>query len=520
MSTSISSLRAVGLSKSYGGVVALENAAVELKSGSIVALIGENGAGKSTLVKILSGAIQPDSGDIWIDDRPMRCETIKDAQELGIRVVHQIPTLAPDLSILDNIFLGNEKIVRGRFGWLKRVDFQRQSSILKPYLDHFAPHLNPYTRLSSLKAIELRILAIIKALLHSARVLILDEPTAALPASERLMLMETIRDLRAQGLAILYVSHHLEEIEQLADEVVALRDGRLVGHEIGAPDADHMVELMVGKKVDNISDLYGHSQTIPRRGNGAEVFALTVCPPSRADRQETFIEGNVHLQVAAGEVVVLTGLVSSGIQEVAEAAFGARRDWSATLSIGGEDHPITNPYSAIAIGLGYLPDDRSAKAVIADLSVKINTSIAALTKITSSFGRLDQKREKKEIKTINDALKVRRLNDEQNITELSGGNQQKVMLGRWMFANSRFVILNEPTQGIDVMAKVEIMALLLKFVGDGGGILVVTTEADEFLAIASKVVIMRQGNITSEFSGPEITSKKVAEAVFVDSPKG
>ena len=520
MSTSISSLRAVGLSKSYGGVVALENAAVELKSGSIVALIGENGAGKSTLVKILSGAIQPDSGDIWIDDRPMRCETIKDAQELGIRVVHQIPTLAPDLSILDNIFLGNEKIVRGRFGWLKRVDFQRQSSILKPYLDHFAPHLNPYTRLSSLKAIELRILAIIKALLHSARVLILDEPTAALPASERLMLMETIRDLRAQGLAILYVSHHLEEIEQLADEVVALRDGRLVGHEIGAPDADHMVELMVGKKVDNISDLYGHSQTIPRRGNGAEVFALTVCPPSRADRQETFIEGNVHLQVAAGEVVVLTGLVSSGIQEVAEAAFGARRDWSATLSIGGEDHPITNPYSAIAIGLGYLPDDRSAKAVIADLSVKINTSIAALTKITSSFGRLDQKREKKEIKTINDALKVRRLNDEQNITELSGGNQQKVMLGRWMFANSRFVILNEPTQGIDVMAKVEIMALLLKFVGDGGGILVVTTEADEFLAIASKVVIMWQGNITSEFSGPEITSKKVAEAVFVDSPKG
>ena len=520
MNTNISLLRAVGLSKSYGGVVALEDTGIELSPGAIVALIGENGAGKSTLVKILSGAIRPDSGDIWIDDQEVRYETIKDAQELGIRVVHQIPTLAMDLSILDNIFLGNEEIVKGRFGWLKRVDFQRQSSILKPYLDQFAPHLNPHTRLSTLKGNELRLLGIIKALLHSARVLILDEPTAALPASERIILMETIRDLRDQGLAILYVSHHLEEIEQLADEVVVLRDGRLVGHEVGTPDAGHMVELMVGKKVDNISDLYGRSRTNPRRGNGEEGFALTVCPPSRADRKGTFIEESVHLKVAAGEVVVLTGLVSSGIQEVAEAAFGARRNWSATLSIGGEDHPITTPYSAIAIGLGYLPDDRSAKAVIADLSVKFNTSIAALDKITGSFGRLDQKREKKEIKTINDALKVRRLSDEQKITELSGGNQQKVMLGRWLFANSRFVILNEPTQGIDVMAKVEIMALLSKFVGKGGAILVVTTESDEFLAIASKVVIMRQGNITSEFSGPEMTSKKVAEAVFVDSPKG
>jgi ribose transport system ATP-binding protein len=520
MNTNLPILRATGLSKYYGGVVALEDTAIELRPGTIVALIGENGAGKSTLVKILSGAIQPDSGHIWIDERPVRYKTIKEAQDLGIRVVHQIPTLAPDLSILDNIFLGNEKIVKGRLGWLKRVDFQCQSDTLKPYLDHFAPHLKPNTRLSALKANELRLLGIIKALLHSARVLILDEPTAALPASERIILMESIRNLREQGLSILYVSHHLEEIEQLADEMVALRDGRLVGHEFGTPDVGHMVELMVGEKVENISELYGHSQTLTHRGDADEDFALTVYPPSGAERQGTFIEDSVHLQVAAGEVVVLTGLVSSGIQDVAEAAFGARRDWSATLCIGGKAHQIADPSSAIALGVGYLPDDRSAKAVIADLSVKLNSSIAALEKITGSFGRLDQKREKKEIKSLNDALKVRRLNDEQKITELSGGNQQKVMLGRWLFANSRFVILNEPTQGIDVMAKVEIMTLLSKFIGSGGGILVVTTEADEFLALASKVVIMRQGKITSEFCAPEINSKKVTEAVFVDSPKG
>ena len=217
---------------------------------------------------------------------------------------------------------------------------------------------------------------------------------------------------------------------------------------------------------------------------------------------------------------MLTGLASSGIQEVAEAAFGARPDWSASISIDGEEHAVAAPDTAISLGVGYLPDDRSEKAILPDLSIKSNTSIAALEKITGSGGWLLQKEEKREIKILNDSLKVRRTSDEQKVTELSGGNQQKVMLGRWLFADSRFVILNEPTQGIDVMAKVENMGLLTKFVADGGGILVVTTEAAEFLPMASRVLVMRQGEVTSEFTGSDMTEKKVTEAVFVNSPKG
>jgi ribose transport system ATP-binding protein len=513
-------LQATKLTKTYGGVIALSDASIELKQGVIVALIGENGAGKTTLVKILSGAILPDDGTIRFFDKSVKYDTTTNAQDLGIRVVHQIPSLVPELSIVDNMFLGNEVLRDGRLRWAKRVDFVKQKKKLKPYLSQFAPHLDPDIRVKSLKANELRLLGIIKALLHSARVLIMDEPTAALPASERTLLMNTVQELRDRGLAILYVSHHLEEIELLADEVVALRDGRVVGHEMPTPDVDRMVELMVGQRATRLINQNEPIRSALTGGHDNRGLAIMVCPPSGPTRRATSVEDKVHLKVAPGEVVVLTGLASSGIQETAEAAFGAQPDWDVTLIVDGQTYSSVSPHRTISTGVGYLSDDRSEKATIPDLSIRANASIAAIKKITMAFGWLNERKEKREIKQINDSLRVRRANDEQKITELSGGNQQKVMLGRWLFADSRFMILNEPTQGIDVMAKIEIINLLKKYVANGGGLLIVATESEEFLPIASRVVVMRQGKICSEFTGANITNKQVTEAVFVNAPKG
>jgi ABC-type sugar transport system ATPase subunit len=509
-------LSAKGISKRYGGVQALDNVDIDLHLGRVVALVGQNGAGKSTLIKVISGAVQPDTGTIYLDGQPIQLSSVQVGQQVGIRVIHQIPALAPDLSVLDNVFLGSETLDRRNWFLLPKLDRNQMKERLQPFLDMFASNINSDARLSSLKAHEQRLVGIVKALVGTAHVLILDEPTAALPADERSHLLETVRRLRDQGLAILYVSHHLDEIEQVADEVVALRDGRLVGHEVGALKPDRIVTMMVGQ------DVVASRAPIerPMVALDAEVFEFEVTPPTIGN-QVTEVTRPVNIQLRASEIVILTGLVGSGITDVVSAAFGGRSGWGAKLTNSSGEKIITDPHMAIDLGVGYLSDDRIGQSMLPDLSIRANMSIAALnTLVNRPWGKINKKLERDRVRKQGDDLQLRRDEDGQLITELSGGNQQKVMIGRWLFSGSRLLILNEPTQGIDVIAKAEVMQILSQFTRDGGAVLIVTTDAEEFLPYASRVLVMRHGRLTANLTGDDLTPTAVTGAVLLAEHTG
>ena len=482
------------LYKRYGGVQALNNVDIDLFNGKVIALIGENGAGKSTLVKAISGAIQPDTGQLYVDGKETSLSSVQIAQEFGIRVIHQVPTLALDLSIFDNVFLGSEIVPKNPFSFLAPIDRKSQIQKLMPVMEHFAPDLSPDVPVRNLKANEQRLVGIIKALTNSARVLILDEPTAALPADERVRLLETVGELGKHGLAICYVSHYLEEVEQIADEVVVLRDGQRINHENNKPRAEHMTQLMLGQAYEQFITLRStrHEQTETK--SRSRLARITVTPPA-SGRDITAVEHSVSIEIFHGEIALLTGLVGSGMVEVSEAMFGARPGWQATIEDDNGQQSIDNPGVAIRLGVGYLSDDRIGKSIIPDLSIRSNVSIASLKRMTRLLGFLDEKRERTEISHLNDQLHVRRASDEQMITELSGGNQQKTMVGRWLFTGSRFLIFSEPTQGIDVLAKAEVIQLLEDFVAAGNAVLILTTNDEEFLPITSRVLVSGDGKI-------------------------
>ena len=519
-------LLAQGLSKRYGGVQALDQVDIALQLGKIIALAGQNGAGKSTLVKIISGAVQPDSGKIYVDGQETHLDSVQVAQQLGIRVVHQIPALALDLSILDNVFLGSERIQYHqpvRLPWLNRKKMKEE---LRPLLERFAPYLDPDAPVMTLKAHERRLVGIIKALANAARVLILDEPTAALPSNERVRLLETVEMLRDQGLAVVYVSHHLEEFEQLADEVVVLRDGRLVSHEMGRPKAEKIVTLMLGRDpaAANHDEVLRDTQDGERKPESqaaatATGFRFEITPP-KGGHHVTEIEHTVRFEVSAGEIVILTGLVGSGTTEIAEAAFGRRLNWTTVFTDKTGAHAITDPHQAIALGIGYLPADRINESVLPDLSIRENMSIASLGQIIGVLGKIDQNTERRRVDEFGKILQIRRSHDDQKVTELSGGNQQKVMIGRWLLSGSRCLILNEPTQGVDVVAKAEVRHILDSFARQGGAALIVSSDPAEFLTLATRALVMRRGQIVTELSGSALTADAIADAALLSSAGG
>lgn len=507
-------LSGLNLSKRYGGVQALNKVDINLLTGKVIALIGENGAGKSTLVKAISGAIQPDSGQLFVDGKETSLSSVQIAQDLGIRVIHQVPALALDLSIIDNVFLGSEVSIKNRMPFLRPIDRKGQMERLIPVMQRFAPDLNPNALVRNLKANEQRLVGIIKALTNSARVLILDEPTAALPANERQRLLETVRELGLHGLAICYVSHYLEEVEQIADEVIVLRDGQRIQHENSKPNAERMTQLMLGQAYQQFVTLRSQRHEKTALTSHTRLARIDVTPPPQG-KDITVVEQPVSFEIYRGEIVLLTGLVGSGMVEVIEATFGARPGWQATIENDQGKHRINDPSQAIRLGVGYLSDDRIGKSIIPDLSIRLNVSVASLKRLTRLLGYLDERRERKEIANLNDRLHVRRVTDEQLITELSGGNQQKVMVGRWLFTGSRLLIFTEPTQGIDVLAKTEVIQLLEDFVKAGSAVLILTTNDEEFLPLASRVLVMHKGIIVAELEGDQISHGAVVRAAML-----
>jgi rhamnose transport system ATP-binding protein len=467
-----------GVDKRFGGVHALKGVDFELDQGEVHALVGENGAGKSTLIKILSGVHAPDEGQISLDGERIVIREPRQAQSLGIATIHQESSLYPDLSVLENLFIGHQpRTGLGTLDWGQmRRDAQR-------VFDRLAISLRPATRAGSLSRAQNKLVEIARALLRDARIIIMDEPTAALPANDVERLFEIVASLRDDRVSVIYISHRLDEVFRIADRVTVLRDGERVGHgRVAEVDHDWIINKMVGRRLEK---LYPHTPRPPGKPL-LELRGLT-----RAGVFE-----DVSLTVHEGEIVGFAGLVGSGRSEVARAVFGIDPFDSGAALLQGKPLP-SRPWDAVASGLALLPEDRGNQGLILPFPVKNNVSLAMLRSLHHS-GFLDEHGELALTERFIGSLRIRAPSPYTPTFNLSGGNQQKVVLAKWLAASPRVLILDEPTQGVDVGAKAEIHQLIDDLVQQGVGILLISSDLEEVLGMSDRILVMHRGRLAAE----------------------
>ncbi len=499
-------LRMVGISKRFPGVQALDDVTLTLDEGEVLGLIGENGAGKSTLIKILAGIHQPEAGEIAWQGRAVRIDGVQTSLRLGIGVIHQELNLAENLSVAENIFLGRQP---SRLGWLGLVDRRRLHARAQAQLDKLNLSIASTTRVGRLTIGQRQLVEIAKALSLNARLLVLDEPTSSLSTSEVQTLFDVIRLMKRRGVGVLYVSHRLAEVVELADRVQVLRDGRSAGLLTGGEiDHDRMVGLMVGRE---ISRYYQH-----QRGQSTGDVALQVRdlvpakPPGQPSIRDSVGGGPAALsfELHTGEIVGFAGLVGAGRTELARAVFGIDPIQSGTVELGGRPVRIDNPRSAIRHGLGLVPEDRKQQGLILEMAVAPNISMAGLCDYRR-FGLLDRAREIHVAQRGAGELGIRATSLSQKTGTLSGGNQQKVVLARWLALRPRVLILDEPTRGVDVGCKQEIYALMSDLARRGVAIWMISSEMEELLAMSDRVIVMHEGRIVGELASEQITEQRV-----------
>ncbi|MFF2032502.1 sugar ABC transporter ATP-binding protein [Arthrobacter sp. NPDC058192] len=481
-------VEARNLVKMFPGVVALSGMNFELHAGEVHCVVGENGAGKSTLIKTLSGFYTPDEGGVYVDGQLMHASTVA-SKAAGIATIYQEHNLVPDLSVAENILLGNWG---GKKGFLSRRDIRKRARIA---LDQVAPHLNLDTPAMALSTVDGQMVEIARAMAQDARVIIMDEPTTALTEHDVDRLYKLVKELRANGMAILYVSHKLEEVFTLADKITVIREGKTVASSIPADqlDARSVVQLMVGKDVD----LYEH---IPReRGH----LVLEARGLSRAGAF-----ADVDLQLYAGEIVGLAGLVGAGRTEVARCIYGADKADAGTVEIGGRKLRLKDATSGIAAGIALVPEERKLQAIIPMLSIRENTTLTLLKQV-SRWGVLKRGYEKTLVGKYIRELDVRTPSAETPIQSLSGGNQQKVIIARCLASNPKVLILDEPTKGIDIGAKAEIHRLIEQLARQGVAVLVISSELPELLELSDRVMVMRAGRVVTELDKAQATKENV-----------
>jgi inositol transport system ATP-binding protein len=483
-------LRMSGISKRFPGVRALDNVDFEVAPGEIHALLGENGAGKSTLLKILAGAQQQDSGTITFGGKPITLQTPHDAQRLGIVTIYQEFTLAPNMTIAENVFIGREPGPKPFISWRKMAADTR--SIAVPIgLNH-----DPKTLVRDLSVADQQLVEIARALSMQSRLIVMDEPTSALSANEVQKLFKIVRDLKAKGISIVFVTHRLEEVIELCDRYTVLRDGHFVGSgSVAETDIDGIIRMMVGRQVNA---LFAH-----RTDTSAGAVALAVEGISRrgnAQDQNATVLDNVSFNVRKGEILGIAGLVGAGRTEVARAIFGADPFDTGRVVVGGQPVDIRSPQDAIGHGIGLVPEDRKQQALFLSLAIRTNLSIAALGRLGTMGVFVDERAERKLIDEYKQALNIRMSGPEQLVANLSGGNQQKVVLARWLALRPKVLIVDEPTRGIDVGAKVEVHNLLFDMARSGIAIIAISSELPEVLAISDRIVTMREGKVTGEVS--------------------
>jgi rhamnose transport system ATP-binding protein len=479
--------------KSFGAVQALRGVSLDLRGGEIHALAGENGAGKSTLVKILAGVHRPDEGTVLLDGRPREFRGPGDAQQAGVAVIYQEPTLFPDLSVAENIFMGRQP--RASFGRIDRRALRAETAKL---FERLGVALDPDRPARGLSIADQQIVEIAKAISRDARVLIMDEPTAALSGNEVARLFTVSRTLQDQGCALLFISHRLEEIFEICQRVTTLRDGRYISTEmVDALTADDLVQRMVGRELDT---LYPKQETTPGE---------TVLTVSRLTREGVFTD--VSFEVRAGEIVALAGLVGAGRSEVARAIFGIDRYDAGGVQVGEVRLPGGSPTAAMSAGLALVPEDRRQQGLVMDGSIERNIGLTQLSSLRRGpvISRKVE-RDRAADWAIRLQLKYARLSD--TVGVLSGGNQQKVVLAKWLSTEPSVLIIDEPTRGIDVGTKAEVHRLLSELAGQGLAVLMISSDLPEVLGMADRVLVMHEGRLAAEIPRDEATEETVMAA--------
>jgi ribose transport system ATP-binding protein len=473
------SLDLVGITKVYPSAVALDCVSLGIRGGEVVGLIGENGAGKSTLMKVLGGAIAPDAGEIVIDGRSVSHLTPAEALAQGIAFVHQELNPFSNLDVAGNVLLGREPR-RRPFGF---IDQAQMVDMVRPLLDMLGARFQPSTPASELSLADQQLMEIAKALSTKARLLILDEPTSSLTLSETQRLLDVVRRLRADGVAVLFITHRLAEVETVADRVVGLRDGRNAGElKSGSIHRDAMVRLMIGR---DVTQFY----TPPQVRQGPVVLR------TRHLRTETYPDAPVDLEVRSGEILGLAGLVGAGRTELARAMFGIDPVQGGHVEIDGKPVASRSVPAAIAAGICLVPEDRKGEGLFLDFSLSENVVMPSLAAI-ATVGFVNRKAETKMAGQSRTRLSIRAARLDRAVSELSGGNQQKVVLAKWLELNPKLIILDEPTRGIDVGAKAEVYRLMRDLAEGGAAVLMISSDMEEVIGVSTRVAVMRRGAIT------------------------
>ncbi len=475
--------------KHFGGVAALDGADLTLRPAEIHGLVGENGAGKSTLLKTLAGVHRLDSGEITFGDRPFDAGSPRRAVEQGVAVIYQEPSLFPDLSLAENVFVGRQPRHRGRVDW---AGMRRRS------VDLFAQlgvYLDPDRRAAGLSIADQQLVEIAKALSIDATVIVMDEPTAALSATESARLLQVARRLRDRGAAVVFVSHRLEEVFELCDRVTVMRDGKTVAEAaIADTTPTEVVRWMVGRE---LTDLFPKVATEPGEIL-LDVRGLT--------RQGVFED--ISFTVARGEIVALAGLVGSGRSEVVRAVFGIDRYESGSVLIGGSPVPPGDPRAALARNVALVPEDRRQQGLFMAASIARNSTVVVLDRLRR-FGLLSGRAERVTARDWADRLRLKHSGLDQPVERLSGGNQQKVVLAKWLATEPELLVVDEPTRGIDVATKAEVHRLLSERAARGVAVLMISSELPEVLGMADRVLVMREGRLVAELSSAEANQERV-----------
>lgn len=480
-----------GISKAFSGNVVLNNVAFELKPAEIHALMGENGAGKSTLMKILTGIHKRDEGIIKVDGKEVHCNSPKEAEALGIAVIHQELNILPDLTVTENLFLGKEKTY-GVFGILKKKEMHEEAKAL---LTKLGLDIDPRTRAGDLSVGKQQIIEIAKAIASDAKYIIMDEPTAALTDREIETLFVTVNELKAKGISFVYISHRMEEIFAICDRITILRDGTYVGvREIPKTSFNEIVSMMVGREL---------GERFPKRNATIGEVKLQVKNLCAKD-----VFNDVSFEIRKGEVLGVAGLMGAGRTEVAQALFGYRKVSGGEVLIDNKSVKINSPIEAMKHKIGFVTEDRKTQGLVLDFSIKENIMLANLEKGSKS-GVIVSKLENTMVAQYIEQLRIRTSSADLAAKSLSGGNQQKVVIAKWLGTNPEILILDEPTRGVDIGAKKEIYQIMNNLAEAGVSILMISSELPEVIGMADRVLVMQEGKVTGMVTRDNMTQENI-----------
>ncbi|WP_089622837.1 sugar ABC transporter ATP-binding protein [Escherichia coli] len=483
------------ITKRFPGVLALNDVQFSLRRGEVHALLGENGAGKSTLMKILSGVYQPDEGEIIFEDKPVSFSDPLSAQNVGITIIHQEFNLFPELTVEENIFIGREFCKKNRW----RLDEKQQRQATIEILQKLNLAIKPDTLVADLTVAQQQMVEIAKAISVNARILIMDEPTAALTETEIESLFRVTRLLKEQGTGIVYISHRLEELALIADRATVMRDGQYISTvDYECVKISDLIAMMVGRDLGNI---YPRREALQQRIPVLEVNVLT----------RKGVLNDINFTLYRGEILGFAGLMGAGRTELARAIFGADSIDSGTLKLNGKETVIKDISDAIQQGISYLTEDRKKEGLALNLSVERNIMLGNYPEYSDRFGNVDSRRCQQTSEEQVKALRIKTPNLEQAALNLSGGNQQKIIIARWVCKDTDILIFDEPTRGIDVGAKLEIYELMNRLVAKGKSIIMISSELPEVLGMCDRILVMRSGRITGELSAKEATQEKIMQ---------